>query len=141
MQGCLSYFQAVACIASPGQRVTAQQCKVATAEIAEIQYNSPFPLQSVCSSGGAVSAFTHGAVFSSLVTACSIFEPAYLLEGPGNVRGVAFVLPCPPLNSNAYEARNILLPCFMGCCLLQGTFFADSRPSRCPEATPCSTHK
>lgn len=64
MQGCLSYCQAVACTASPGHRVTAQQCKVATAEIAEIQYDSPFPLQSVCSSGGSsLCIHTLGCVF------------------------------------------------------------------------------
>lgn len=119
----------------------------------EIHYKSAFPLQLMCKCVWEVSKWGESSL--CLATSCFLLQFGNSLEClPGStrnhswIRGTAFVLQCPPMNSNARKGskhrswcppyssflayiwiaggmlavKHTLLHCFMGCCLASRHF-------------------
>lgn len=118
MQGCLSYSQAVACTSLPGQKVTAEQCKTATAAFCPLvkrqQQKSSMSLLFLCSQraswGGSGLCFqTSRFLFQS----DNSLKYLWCHRSTGSCswrRGTSFVLQCPLMNSSVQTVRQKLMP-------------------------------
>lgn len=108
MQGCLSYSQAVACTSLPGQKVTAEQCRTATAAFRPLvkrqNRNTVWVLLFLCSQraswgGSSLCVQTSRFLFQS----DNSLKYLWCHRSTGSCswrRGTSFVLQCPLMNSS-----------------------------------------